>query len=57
MAERAWVAGVLPNEPAALVRWIVDPRAVDPRTAMPDLGVSEAEARDMAAYLYARGAP
>ncbi|WP_137389572.1 c-type cytochrome [Rhodoligotrophos defluvii] len=52
--ERAYVAGVLPNTPRDLIRWIVDPPAVDPRTAMPELGVSEEEARDIAAYLYRR---
>lgn len=51
-ADRAYVAGVLPNEPGGLVRWLVDPVAHSPMTAMPDLGVTEAEARDMAAYLY-----
>jgi len=52
LAERAYVAGVLPNTPANLVRWIRVPQEVDPLTAMPDLGVGEGEARDMAAYLY-----
>lgn len=51
-ADRAYVAGVLPNEPGGLVQWLVDPTAHSPETAMPDLGVTEAEARDMAAYLY-----
>lgn len=51
-ADRAYVAGVLPNRPGDLVRWIVDPVAHSPATAMPDLGVSEEVARDMAAYLY-----
>jgi cytochrome c2 len=51
-AGRAYVGGVLPNEPGGLVRWLVDPPAHSPETAMPDLGVTEAEARDMAAYLY-----
>ena len=51
-AERAYVAGVLPNAPGGLVRWLVDPVAHSPMTAMPDLGVTEADARDMAAYLY-----
>lgn len=51
-ADRAYVAGVLPNRPGDLVRWLVDPTIHAPMTAMPDLGVSEAEARDMAAYLY-----
>lgn len=51
-AGRAYVAGVLPNTPAGLVSWLIDPTAHAPSTAMPDLGVTEAEARDMAAYLY-----
>jgi cytochrome c2 len=51
-AARAFVAGALPNEPASLVRWIRDPQAVTPGTAMPDLGVPDPTARHMAAYLY-----
>jgi cytochrome c len=53
MARRAYIAGVLPNAPDHLVRWLRDPPAVDPLTAMPNLGVSQAEAADIAAYLYA----
>lgn len=52
LASRAYLAGVLPNLPQNLVRWLQDPPAVAPRTVMPNLGVSEAQARDMAAYLY-----
>ena len=37
-ADRTYVAGRLRNEPAALVRWIRDPQAVEPGTATPDLG-------------------
>ena len=55
MAEQAYVAGVLPNTPEALVRFIVDPQAVDPRSAMPELGVTAEEARAIAAYLYGGG--
>lgn len=51
MARRATIAGVLPNTPEHMVRWIRDPQAVDPGTTMPDLQVGEQEARDMAAYL------
>jgi mono/diheme cytochrome c family protein len=47
-----FIAGELPNEPDRLVDWIVDAPSHDPLTAMPDLAVSEAEARDIAAYLY-----
>ena len=49
---RRYIAGVLQNNPDNMVRWIMDPHDVDPLSAMPDLGVSEALARDMAAYLY-----
>lgn len=49
---RVYIAGRVPNSPDALVRWIMDPRTVDPLTAMPDMGVSEADARDIAAYLF-----
>lgn len=52
MSRQAYIAGVLPNTPESLVRWIQDPQEVDPRTAMPDLGVPEPAARDIAAYLY-----
>ena len=52
MGLRAYVGGVLPNTPEDLVRWLRNPPAVDPRTAMPNLGLSEAEARHVAAYLY-----
>lgn len=52
LARRTYIGGVLPNTPDDLVRWLRDPPAVDPRTAMPAVGLSEAQARDVAAYLY-----
>jgi putative membrane protein len=51
---RSYIAGVLTNSPDNLTRWIQHPPQVDPLTAMPDLGVSESDARDIAAYLYTR---
>ena len=45
------IAGKLANTPDNLVRWIRQPKTVKPLTAMPDMGVSEGDARDMAAYL------
>ena len=48
---RSYIAGRIPNRPAALVRWIVDPPSLVPGTAMPNLGVSAREAHDIAAYL------
>lgn len=49
---RTYVAGVLQNTPDNLVRWIKDPPAIEPRTAMPNLHVTDADARDIASYLY-----
>ena len=50
--ERTMIAGELPNTPANLEKWIENPKQVEPKTAMPNLGVKSDEARDMAAYLY-----
>jgi mono/diheme cytochrome c family protein len=51
IATRALLGGVLPNTPDNMVRWLRHPQAVDPPTAMPDLGVTHRDARDIAAYL------
>jgi mono/diheme cytochrome c family protein len=51
IARRAFIAGVLPNTPANMQRWLREPQKIDPRTAMPDLGLSERDAADVAAYL------
>lgn len=51
-SKRSFIAGTLPNTPRHLERWIRDPQEVEPGTAMPDLDVSELEARDIAAYLF-----
>lgn len=52
-AGRAYVAGVAPNTHANLVRFLVDPAAVKPGTAMPDVGLDAGEAEDIAAFLHA----
>jgi cytochrome c len=52
-SHRTYVAGTLPNSTEQLVLWIRHPQKVHPGSAMPDMGVSEADARDSAAYLYA----
>ncbi len=44
-------AGVLPNTPENLTAWLLDPAAVKPGVKMPALGLSEDEARALAAYL------
>ncbi|MET0857239.1 MAG: c-type cytochrome, partial [Telluria sp.] len=54
LAERKFIAGRLPNTQENLMKWIRNPREVDPLTAMPVLDVSEADARDISAYLLSR---
>jgi mono/diheme cytochrome c family protein len=51
IATRTTLGGVLPNSPENIVRWIREPQKVAPLSAMPDLGVTERDARDIAAYL------
>ena len=48
---RSYIAGRLANGPQALARWIQEPKALVPDTPMPSMGVSPADARDMATYL------
>ncbi len=48
---RSFIGGVLPNTPANMVRWLRAPQSVNARTLMPDLGVTEHDAEDIAAYL------
>ncbi|MDB4899011.1 MAG: hypothetical protein JWN53_819 [Gemmatimonadetes bacterium] len=52
IASRSYIAGVLPNAPTNMMRWIEDPRAVDSLTAMPNVGVTPSDARHITAYLY-----
>ena len=51
IGSRKYIAGILPNNFDNLVRWLRQPQSVDPQTAMPDTGLTEADARDIAAYL------
>jgi len=52
VARRSYVGGVLTNTPDHLAQWIQNPQQFSPRTAMPNLGVTADEARDITAYLY-----
>jgi cytochrome c len=52
VASRVYLAGVLANTPESMASFIRSPQKADPKTAMPDMGVGEAHARDMVAYLY-----
>jgi mono/diheme cytochrome c family protein len=48
---RAFIAGVLPNAGDAMIRWLRSPQSIKPQGAMPNLGVTEEHAADIAAYL------
>ena len=52
--DQIFLAGRLQNTPENMVRWIHDPEAIDPLTAMPTVEMTEQDARDMAAYLLAQ---
>ncbi|HKN57589.1 MAG TPA: cytochrome c oxidase assembly protein, partial [Gemmatimonadaceae bacterium] len=52
IASRVYIAGVLANEPDNMIRWIENPPGIDSKTAMPNMGVTPRDARDIAAYLY-----
>jgi cytochrome c2 len=54
VADNSYLAGILPNTQQNMMRWLMHPRSISPGTAMPELGVTEKDARDMAAYLYAQ---
>ncbi|HLR45568.1 MAG TPA: hypothetical protein VK092_00285 [Deinococcales bacterium] len=52
---QAYLAGYIPNTPENLISWIQFPQEFAPGNIMPDLGVSRADAADIASYLYGRG--
>jgi cytochrome c len=54
IAARVIIGGHLANTSANMQRWIRDPQQVSPGTAMPDLNVSQGDARDISAFLYTR---
>lgn len=48
---RTFIAGTLANTRRNMIAWLMSPSAVKPQTAMPDLGVTEQDARAIAVYL------
>lgn len=51
-ASRVYIAGSLTNEPDHLIAWLTDPQSIVPGNAMPNLGITREQARQIAAYLY-----
>jgi cytochrome c1 len=52
MGARSYIAGVMQNTPKNMIDWLKDPPAVDGKTAMPNLHLTDTDARDIATYLY-----
>ena len=52
MGRLSYIAGSIPNQPENMVRFLRNPPAVKPGTLMPALGISEEDARHMAAFMY-----
>ena len=52
IAVREYLAGHLPNTPANMIKWIQKPQEINKDTAMPDMEVTDQDARDIAAHLY-----
>ena len=50
--QRTFIAGQRRNTPQNLIPWLQYPQHIEPNTAMPEMGVTDADARDIAAYLY-----
>src|SRR5690242_14437922 len=52
VASRSYIGGVVQNTPQNLIDWVQNPRAIDSKTAMPNVHVSESDAKDIASFLY-----
>jgi cytochrome c2 len=52
LGRRVYIAGILRNTPENLMIWLQMPQRIVPGNAMPDMGLNERQARDIAAYLY-----
>jgi cytochrome c2 len=52
ISRRIYLAGVLRNTPENMIAWLQNPQRFVPGNAMPNMNLSEAQSRDIAAYLY-----
>ena len=51
IGSRVMIAGMLANRPENMVAWLMNPQAIVPGNAMPNMGLNEHDARAIAAYL------
>jgi putative membrane protein len=52
MAGRTYIAGKFQNDVQNMMRWLQNPQSMDPNNAMPNLGVTPDDSRDITAFLY-----
>ena len=52
IAVRQYLAGHLVNTPDNMIKWIQHPQTVDPKNVMPEMGITDQDARDITAFLY-----
>jgi putative membrane protein len=52
MGRRIYLAGLLRNTPDNMISWLRYPQRILPGNAMPDMNLTQEQARDIAAYLY-----
>src|SRR3954469_7999248 len=52
IGRRIYLAGRLRNTPDNMMTWLREPQSVVPGNAMPNMGLDEEQARNIAAYLY-----
>jgi cytochrome c2 len=52
VARRTYLAGHVSNNPQDMMRWIQHPQQLERGSAMPEMNVSDSDARDITAYLY-----
>jgi cytochrome c len=51
IASRQFLAGKVQNTPQNMMQWLQNPQSMDPQNAMPNLGITPADARDITAFL------
>lgn len=52
IASRTYIAGKFPNTKETMTKWLQNPQAMDPQNAMPNLGITPNDSRDITAYLF-----
>jgi cytochrome c len=52
LANRVYIAGYVRNSPESMSVWLQDPQRILPGNAMPTMGISRKDSRDITAFLY-----